>query len=131
MEGGLVTVTAEAIASGLEKDGHISIYGIYFDTGKADIKPESKPALDEIVKVLKQHASMNVYVVGHTDNQGTLALNMKLSQDRASAVVQALTAAGIPAARLTAGGVGPLAPVGPNTTESGRAKNRRVELVQQ
>lgn len=106
------------------------IYGILFDFDKADIKPESKPALDVIATLLKTQASLSIFVVGHTDGKGTLDHNMKLSQARAKAVVAALTGQyGIAAAHLDAHGVGPLAPVATNATEEGRKQNRRVELV--
>jgi len=86
----------------------------------------------EIAKLLKSDASLKVYVVGHTDNVGGLEANMKLSQGRADAVVQALVRShGIVATRLKAYGDGPFAPVASNDTEEGRAKNRRVELVKQ
>lgn len=132
METGLVKVIAEALAKDIEQTGHASIYGIYFDTGKADVKPQSEEALAEIAKLLGQNPKLNVYVVGHTDNVGTLSSNMDLSQRRAEAVVKVLVSKySIGANRLYAAGVGPLSPVVANNTEEGRAKNRRVELVKQ
>jgi len=132
MEGDLVKVDAAALASDLTKTGHSAVYGIYFDTGKAEVKPESEDALKEIAKLLAQDAQLKLLVVGHTDNVGTLASNMDLSKRRADAVVQVLAGKyGIAAARLTAQGAGPLAPVASNKGEEGRAKNRRVELVEQ
>jgi len=132
MESGMVTVNAAALAGDITRAGHVAVYGIYFDTGKADIKPESDPVLAEISKLLKENAALKLHVVGHTDNVGALAMNMDLSKRRAAAVMQALvTKHGIAAARLQAEGVGPLAPVTSNKTEDGRAKNRRVELVEQ
>lgn len=130
---GLVTVVdAKTMAEDISKAGHVALYGIYFDSGKASLKPESKPALDEIAKLLKLNPSIKLHVVGHTDNVGTLAANMALSKQRADAVVNALAAQyHVAASRLIGNGVGPLAPVAPNTTEDGRAKNRRVELVPQ
>jgi len=132
MEGGLVTVNAEALAGDIRQTGHSAVYGIYFDTGKADVKPESDATIQEIAKLLKQDAALKLLVVGHTDNVGTLASNMDLSKRRAAAVVDVLVSKnGIAAARLVAQGAGPLAPVASNKTEEGRAKNRRVELVEQ
>ncbi len=132
MEAGLVTVNAASLAGDITRTGHVSIYGIYFDTGKAEVKPESEGTLKEIGKLLQQDANLKLYVVGHTDNVGTLASNMDLSKRRAASVVQALTAKyGVAAARLSAQGDGPTAPVASNKTEEGRAKNRRVELVEQ
>jgi len=132
MEAGLVTVNANALADDITKSGHVAVYGIYFDTGKAIIKPESKPVIDEIAKLLNSQATLKLHVVGHTDNVGTLPSNMTLSKQRAEAVVKALVNDHrIAAARLIANGVGPLAPVASNAAEEGRAKNRRVELVGQ
>ena len=132
MEGGLVTVDAAALAGDITRSGHAAVYGIYFETAKAEVKPESDAALKEIAKLLQQTPALKVLVVGHTDGVGTLASNMDLSKRRADAVVAALTTKyGVAAARLVAQGCGPLAPVSSNDTEDGRAKNRRVELVKQ
>jgi outer membrane protein OmpA-like peptidoglycan-associated protein len=125
-----VVADAAALGRGLDADGRIAVYGILFDTDLAVVKPESKPALDEIAKLLTTRPALKLYVVGHTDGQGTLAHNRDLSERRARAVVQALVQHhGIAAARLEGHGVGPLAPVAENTSDAGRAKNRRVELV--
>ena len=122
---------ANAMAHDLGDTGRVAIYGIYFDTGKSELKPESDPALVEIAKLLNQNPAMKVYIVGHTDMVANLALNMKLSQARAQAVVKALVSKyGIANTRLIAFGNGPYAPVASNKTEEGRAKNRRVELVE-
>jgi len=126
-----ITANADAFASGLRTTGHIAVDGIYFETGKADLKPESQQAIGEVAKLLKADAGLKVYVVGHTDNAGALEGNMKLSHDRAQAVVQALVRGGIDAGRLRAYGAGPYAPVASNDADAGRAKNRRVELVKQ
>jgi outer membrane protein OmpA-like peptidoglycan-associated protein len=132
MQGGLVTVDAAALASDITQTGHSSVYGIYFDTGKAEVKPESDAALKEIAKLLQQEAQLKLLVVGHTDSVGALASNMDLSKRRAEAVVQQLTTKySVAGARLTPQGAGPLAPVASNKNEDGRAKNRRVELVEQ
>jgi OmpA-OmpF porin, OOP family len=132
MEGGLVTVNAESLGRDIASTGHASVYGIYFDTGKAEVKPESDATLKEIAKLLQKDATLKLYVVGHTDNQGTLASNMELSRRRADAVVKVLVAKhSVNPARLSAQGDGPTAPVASNDTETGRAKNRRVELVKQ
>lgn len=127
-----VLANADALTSSIKATGRVAVYGIYFDTNKADLKAESDPALAEIVKMLKGDATLKLYMVGHTDNVGQFAHNVKLSQERATAVVQALVSKhGIAAARLTPFGVGPTAPVAANSNEDGRAKNRRVELVAQ
>ena len=123
--------TAEVMAKDISTTGHAAVYGIFFDTDKADIKPESEPALAEMAKLLKNNSSLNVFIVGHTDNTGTFEHNMKLSLDRATSVVNALVAKhGIATARLKPYGVASLAPVASNKTEEGKAKNRRVELVE-
>jgi flagellar motor protein MotB len=132
MEGGLVTVDAAALGGDITRSGHAAVYGIYFDTAKAVVKPESDAALKEIANLLQQTPALKLFVVGHTDNVGSLASNMDLSKRRADAVVAALsTKYGVVAARLVAQGCGPLAPVSSNDTENGQAKNRRVELVKQ
>ena len=127
-----VLADASAMNKSIKESGKVSLYGIYFDTGKAEVKPESETALKEIVKLLNGDASLKLYVVGHTDNTGTLEANMKLSQDRAAAVVNALVSKyGVAAPRVKACGDGPTAPVASNDSEEGRALNRRVELVKQ
>jgi len=127
-----VVANAEAMGNDINATGHVSIYGIYFDTGKSEIKPESDAAISEIAKLLKDNGSLKIYVVGHTDNVGSFDSNMKLSKDRADAVAKALTGKhGIAAARLKPHGVASLSPVASNDTEDGKAKNRRVELVKQ
>jgi OmpA-OmpF porin, OOP family len=127
-----IVANAAALANDLKTTGHVTVEGILFDTAKADIKPESAKAIGEIAKMLAADPALKVYVVGHTDNVGALDANMKLSQDRAAAVMQALvTAHGIAAARLKSFGAGPYAPVASNDGDAGRAKNRRVELVKQ
>jgi outer membrane protein OmpA-like peptidoglycan-associated protein len=127
-----VVANAEAMGNDINSTGHVSVYGIYFDTGKSTIKPESDAAISEIAKLLKNNGNLKLYVVGHTDNVGSFDSNMKLSKDRADAVVKALTGNhGIAAARLKPYGVSSLSPVASNDTEDGKAKNRRVELVKQ
>lgn len=127
----MVTVDAGAMAKALDSSGHVALYGIYFDFNKADVKPESDSTLEEMAKLMKQAPGRKLLVVGHTDNVGTFAFNMDLSQRRAAAVVAALTTRfGIAKDRLTAVGVSFASPVAPNTDENGRAKNRRVELVE-
>ena len=127
-----IEANADVFANDLRNTGHSAVYGIYFDTGKSDLKPESEAALKEIAKLLKADAGLKLYVVGHTDNAGSVESNMKLSQNRAESVVQALTRThGVAAARLKSFGNGPYAPVTTNDTEEGKAKNRRVELVKQ
>lgn len=132
MKQNMVVVSADEMSQALSSSGRIALYGIFFDTNKADIKPESKPALEEIAKLLTEEPDLKLHVVGHTDNVGGYEANLSLSKRRADAVVAALVKDyGISAGRLTSNGVAYLAPLTVNTTEEGRAKNRRVELVPQ
>jgi OOP family OmpA-OmpF porin len=126
-----VTMDANLMAQDLGQSGRVAICGISFDTGKAELKPESKASLEEIAKLLKANATLKVYIVGHTDMVADLATNVTLSQARAQAVANALaTQYGIAGTRMMAYGAGPYAPVASNKTEVGRAKNRRVALVE-
>jgi OmpA-OmpF porin, OOP family len=132
MQTGQVVVNADAMRKGLDADGKIALYGIYFDTGKAELKPESKEQLDQMARLLQANAALRVFIVGHTDNQGALDANLALSRARAQAVVDALVKTyKIDTKRLAAAGVANYAPVASNANEAGRAKNRRVELVAQ
>jgi outer membrane protein OmpA-like peptidoglycan-associated protein len=129
METGKVTVDAAALTRGLLADGRIALYGILFDTGRAEIKPESAPQLAEMAKLQQGQPALRVHIVGHTDNQGTLEANLALSRARAQAVADALAKTHrIDPKHL---GVASYAPVASNAAEAGRAKNRRVELVVQ
>lgn len=124
--------TAESWKKDIEQTGKVALYGIYFDTGKSDIKKESEPALKEIAKLVSINPTMKLYVVGHTDNVGELEYNLKLSKARADAVMNELVNKyKISSARLKAHGTGPTSPVASNSTDEGKAKNRRVELVEQ
>lgn len=131
MPTGQVTVDAKAIGAGLQAEGRVTLTGLLFDTGKTDIKPDSNAQLDQMAAVLKAQPAVKVFIVGHTDNVGSLDANLKLSQGRAQAVVAALTQRGITANRLAAHGSANYAPVASNASEDGRARNRRVEMVLQ
>jgi OmpA-OmpF porin, OOP family len=114
----------------LANDGKIAVYGIYFDVGMAVVKAESEEAIKEIADYLTRNSRQSIFIVGHTDNTGDFAKNIKLSKDRALAIKNYLTEKyKIAATRLIADGVGPLAPVGTNATEEGKKINRRVEVV--
>jgi OmpA-OmpF porin, OOP family len=127
-----IVANADAFMDDLRATGHSALYGIHFDTGKSELKPESQPTIEEIAKLLKKDMNLKLYVVGHTDNVGRLEANVKLSQERAEAVIKVLCLDfGINNERLTSFGNGPFAPVASNDTEEGRGKNRRVELVKQ
>jgi OOP family OmpA-OmpF porin len=125
-----VEFTASELARALNDKGSVALHNILFDTGKATLKPESAAALAPVGELLKSDAALALEIQGHTDNVGQPAANLKLSQDRAAAVKAYLVRTfGIPAARLTASGLGDTKPVAPNSAETGRAQNRRVELV--
>ena len=127
-----VTANAAAMSNGITTSGHTVVNGILFDTGKADLKPESAAALKEVVKILQADPKLKIYVVGHTDNAGQQSANLELSRQRAASVVKALTTQyAIAGDRLQPFGNGSYAPVASNDTEDGRALNRRVELVKQ
>ena len=127
----IVTVTASEIQRKIAADGRAVFYGIYFDFNKADLKPESDPQLAEMAGYLGKNPAAKMFIVGHTDNVGGLDYNMGLSLKRAQAVAAALSGKyKIAAARLIARGVGPLSPVAENRDDAGRAKNRRVEMVE-
>jgi len=125
-----VVADANSLMNSIKESGKVAVYGIYFDTGKSTLKPESDPTLQEVAKLLKSNPNLKLYVVGHTDNVGVYESNMMLSVERALAVVNTLVSKyTINAARLTACGDGPTSPVATNDTEEGKALNRRVELV--
>lgn len=128
---GLMEVRGEsAMAKSLSQDGRVDVYGLLFDTGKSVLKNGSTPTLQELAKVLQDNPALKVEVVGHTDDVGDADSNQKLSEARAAAVADALVKTyAIEAARMVARGMGQNAPLGPNTTEAGRAKNRRVEII--
>jgi OmpA-OmpF porin, OOP family len=127
-EGMEQVVTANAMFEAISKDGFIAL-DIHFDTGKATIKQESVPVIEQIYEMLKANQGLSVSIEGHTDNTGTPAGNKKLSEDRAKSVVDALVTKGIQKGRLSSTGWGQEKPVADNRTEEGKAKNRRVEIV--
>jgi len=114
----------------LDANGKIVLHGIKFDTGKATIKPESKAQLDEVGKLLNGNPTLKLSIEGHTDNVGNKDSNQKLSEARAKSVKDFLVAnSKIDAARLSTKGFGDTKPVADNSTDAGKAENRRVELV--
>lgn len=130
MEANTVSLNLDALRSGIATDGRIAIYDILFDTGSANIRPKSESALDVIAEYVRENPSQRFYMVGHTDDEGDLSANMRLSLARAEATVNALKAKAPGSdARLVAQGVGPLSPVATNAQTDGRQRNRRVELV--
>ena len=126
----MVTVQASEMATAIAGTGRVALYGIFFDFNKADVKPESDATLEQIAKLLKDNAALRLLVVGHTDNVGAFASNMDLSQRRAAAVVATLVQRGVARERLAPYGVSFASPVASNKTDEGRARNRRVELVE-
>ena len=121
-------LSADEMKQAIAANGHVALY-INFDFDKADIKPDSQPIIDEIVKLLKEKPDLNLIVEGHTDNAGKPDYNKQLSDKRAKAVMSAVVAKGVEAKRLKAVGYGQEKPIADNNTDEGRAKNRRVELV--
>ena len=124
-----VQANAAGLSDEINKSGHVAVYGIHFDTAKATILPDSESVLGEIAKLMQTNPELKLRVEGHTDSQGVPSANQVLSEKRAQAVVAWLTAHGVAAARLSAKGFGQNKPVADNSTEEGRAKNRRVELA--
>ncbi|SOE21038.1 Outer membrane protein OmpA [Spirosomataceae bacterium TFI 002] len=131
MDEGLIVVNADVIKEKMAKDGKIALYGIFFDTGKSEIKSESAKELGIIDEFLKANQNVKLYITGHTDDTGSFETNKKLSEERATAIVNYLVNIhGISVSRLQPLGVGPASPTSTNRSEEGRAKNRRVELVE-
>ncbi len=127
-----VDLKADDMAKSIGADGRVALYGLQFDTDKTELRADSKPSLAEIAKLLAQNPKLNVFVVGHSDNQGSYAHNLELSQKRSDAIVLALTTEfKIAPGRLIAKGVASVSPIASNDSEAGRAKNRRVELVKE
>lgn len=116
----------------LSSKGRWVTQGILFATGKAELQPESRPVLKEIAGTMKKYGDLKILIEGHTDNVGSSESNMTLSDARAAAVKAALVSDfGVDGARITTKGLGDTKPAVPNTSASGRAQNRRVEVVKQ
>ena len=132
MPTGQVTVDAAAMSKGLQSEGKIALYGLQFATDSAALQPDSDTTLKQMSELLHQQPRLRVYIVGHTDNTGSLEHNLTLSQQRADSVVKALTSRfGIAPDRLSAKGLASYSPLANNHTEADKAKNRRVEMVEQ
>ncbi len=130
METGTVRLDLDQMRDAIDRSGRIAVYDIHFAVGSAEIEPRSADALSVIATFLGEREG-RFYIVGHTDDTGTLETNLALAEARAAAVRDALvTDHGVDGARLEARGVGPLSPVSTNTGEAGRALNRRVEIVE-
>lgn len=118
-------------ASGCPASGPVILEGVSFLTGSAKLTLNSQGPLDRVVTALRERPELRVVIEGHTDNVGNRDANLRLSKARADAVRAYFIAKGIAAARLTSVGIGPDQPIGPNDTEEGRARNRRVQLREQ
>jgi outer membrane protein OmpA-like peptidoglycan-associated protein len=125
----VMTANADGWAQQINQSGRVSVYGINFDTGKSTIRPDSEPALNEVVKLLQANPAWAMVVAGHTDNVGAQAANLTLSRDRAQSVIAWLSGHGIAGARLVPAGFGDTRPIADNQDDAGRQKNRRVDLV--
>jgi outer membrane protein OmpA-like peptidoglycan-associated protein len=130
IENRMVTVKAEEMGEQLKSGGRVALYGILFDSNRAEVKPESSETLAEVSKYLQSDPTAKILVVGHTDSVGGFESNRDLSERRARAVVEYLVSKHqITRERLFSFGVSYASPVASNEAEAGRAKNRRVELV--
>jgi outer membrane protein OmpA-like peptidoglycan-associated protein len=128
MQSSLGFLDAAAMKKALDEDGRVALY-INFDTDKATLRPDAQPILNEIYELLAADAGLKLSIEGHTDSTGSAERNRELAAARARSVLGALVGLGVDPGRLTSAGFGPDRPLADNTTEIGRAKNRRVELV--
>jgi len=124
-----LTFDAEEMKKVLDEEGHVAIYGIHFDVDRAVLKLGAEKVLIEMVKLMKNNPDLKIEIQGHTDNTGSADHNLDLSTRRADRVRKFLLLYGIEAPRMVSKGYGEEKPVAPNGTEEGRAKNRRVELI--
>lgn len=124
-----VAASGTSLYDALAAEGRVATQGIHFDTGSAQIRPESTPTLEEITQMLQQHDGLRLRIEGHTDDTGSASTNQTLSEQRAQAVRGHLVQQGIASSRLEAVGMGQTQPIADNGTAEGRQQNRRVELV--
>jgi len=116
----------------IDKKGHIALDGLFFETGKSTIMDKSIPALKNIAEYLNNHQDKKFFIIGHTDNVGNIQSNITLSENRAKSVMNELVSKyGVKGEQLNAFGVANFSPVLSNSTDDGKAKNRRVEIVEQ
>lgn len=120
---------ASGFSDAIERYGRVPVYGIHFMPGRADMAKESEEVLSEVAAMLQAHPAWRIRIESHTDNAGPKMANMTLSARRASAVLTWLVSHGIKRLRLEASGLGDTHPVADNATETGRAKNERIEIV--
>jgi OmpA-OmpF porin, OOP family len=128
MKSSLGFLDAAAMKKELEAKGHVTLY-INFDTDKATLRPDAQPIIAEVNKLLTSDDSLKLSIEGHTDNSGAAEHNRTLATARARSVLGALVGLGVDPSRLASKGFGPDKPIADNSTDEGRAKNRRVELV--
>jgi outer membrane protein OmpA-like peptidoglycan-associated protein len=125
-----ITTASPDTRSKLLTEGKLISYGIYFDSGKDEVKPESYGSVKEIANVLKENPELKIEITGHTDSDGNDASNLQLSKRRAESVKNYLVSQfQIDASRMQTNGKGETMPIEDNTTPQGKAKNRRVEFV--
>lgn len=129
MDADMVGVDPSAMAAELDRTGEVNLKGVFFDTGRYSLRPESNAELDVVAALMAAQPQLTMQVVGHTDSTGSVAGNLTLSAQRANAVVDALIERGVDGSRLSAIGMGSNQPIASNATEAGRAQNRRVMLV--
>ncbi len=128
---GIGVLTADEIELALERDGRIAIYAIFFGGDNEDIRPESRPQIEQLAALLTKNPDLSVLIVSHTDGTGEFDHNMSLSQRRAQVLAEALVSGfDVGASRLIPAGAGMVSPIASNRTEEGRAKNRRIEIVE-
>ena len=135
-DGFIIAIKNIRIAEGGKKlydrvmaDGKFVTNGILFDINKATIKPESMGVLNKVAKMMQEHPDLNFSIEGHTDSDGADDFNLKLSEQRAASVKEALSGLGIDASRMQTKGLGESVPVSDNTSPEGKANNRRVEFI--
>jgi outer membrane protein OmpA-like peptidoglycan-associated protein len=119
----------EDLQKQIDQSGVASIYGVHFDTGSAKLRPDSEATLKVVLELINRSPGSRWTIAGHTDNQGAAEMNQKLSEQRAESVIAWLAAHGVSQSRLTPQGYGLSRPIADNSTEAGRALNRRVEIV--
>ena len=129
MEQNQITIDLKSLDQSINQTGKATLHGINFESNSAKLTNDSSNTVDILAKYLKKNKGASYFVVGHTDNKGEYAFNLKLSADRAKTIKKSLQAKGIPEINLFAVGIAQVAPVASNNDEQGRAENRRVELV--
>jgi len=107
----------------------IDVSALAFEPNSASLTSQSRPALDSLAVLLLQYPEQRVRVAGHTDNTGRPAVNLRISRERADAVAKYLVSRGVTTSQVVARGFGATRPIADNSTEAGRARNRRIEII--